>query len=110
MAHCPLQMMRADGILLRAELDDVRAFFNQQFGRQFTPVQLLTLKHFLDSEQIPTKRSRKQEDISSRQTRRMRQSGKVLAFSLSHMRVLSNLLQTLFLQNAQAVSNQRQYI
>jgi DnaJ like chaperone protein len=46
-------VMRADGKVLKAELDYVKGFFTQQFGRQFTPAHLQTLKRFLDSGQIP---------------------------------------------------------
>jgi DnaJ like chaperone protein len=47
-------VMRADGKVLKAELDYVKGFFAQQFGPQFTPGHLQTLKRFLDSGQIPT--------------------------------------------------------
>lgn len=46
-------VMRADGKVLKAELDYVKGFFTQQFGSQFTSAHLQTLKRFLDSGQIP---------------------------------------------------------
>ncbi len=49
-------VMRADGKVLKAELDYVKAFFNQQFGPQFSQHHLQTLKRFLDSGDIPLQR------------------------------------------------------
>lgn len=46
-------VMKADGKVLRAELDYVKAFFAQQFGPQFNQQHLQTLKRFLDSGEIP---------------------------------------------------------
>jgi DnaJ like chaperone protein len=46
-------VMTADGKVLRAELDYVKAFFSQQFGASFTPNSLQTLKQFVDSGNIP---------------------------------------------------------
>ncbi len=46
-------VMKADGKVLKAELDYVKSFFNQQFGPQFSTQHLQTLKRFLDSGQIP---------------------------------------------------------
>lgn len=46
-------VMRADGKVLKVELDYVKSFFRQQFGPQFTPAHLQTLKQFLDSDDIP---------------------------------------------------------
>ena len=46
-------VMKADGSVKRVELDYVKNFFNAQFGSQFTKEHLQTLKHFLDSGQIP---------------------------------------------------------
>ena len=46
-------VMRADGKVLKAELDYVKAFFKQQFGPQFSTTHLQTLKRFLDSDDIP---------------------------------------------------------
>ncbi|MGV3630341.1 MAG: TerB family tellurite resistance protein [Bacteroidota bacterium] len=43
-------IMKADGKVLRAELDYVKAFFAQQFGPQFSNSHLQTLKRFLDSD------------------------------------------------------------
>ena len=47
-------VMTADGKVLKAELDYVKNFFQQQFGPRFTTQHLQTLKQFLDSGQIPT--------------------------------------------------------
>ena len=46
-------VMKADGKVLKAELDYVKAFFSQQFGNQFTTQHLQVLKQFLDAKQIP---------------------------------------------------------
>jgi DnaJ like chaperone protein len=46
-------VMTADGKVLKAELDYVKAFFNQQFGAQFQASHLQTLKQFIDSGNIP---------------------------------------------------------
>lgn len=46
-------VMKADGKVLRAELDFVKRFFNQQFGPQFSSQHLQVLKRFLDSGNIP---------------------------------------------------------
>ena len=46
-------VMKADGKVLKAELDYVKAFFSQQFGNQFTTQHLKVLKQFLDAKQIP---------------------------------------------------------
>lgn len=46
-------VMNADGKILKAELDYVKQFFNQQFGPNFTKEHLQTLKYFLDSGNIP---------------------------------------------------------
>ncbi|MBI1837413.1 MAG: TerB family tellurite resistance protein [Flavobacteriia bacterium] len=46
-------IMKADGKVLKAELDYVKAFLNQQFGPQYAINHLQTLKHFLDSGDIP---------------------------------------------------------
>lgn len=46
-------VMKADGKVLRSELDFVKAFFAQQFGPQFNQQHLKTLKQFLDSGEIP---------------------------------------------------------
>lgn len=62
-------VMRADGKVLKVELDYVKAFFRQQFGAQFTPAHLQTLKQFLDSDDIPLEqichdiRIRTQEEV-----------------------------------------------
>lgn len=46
-------VMRADGKILKVELEYIKTFFSQQFGPQFTTAHLQTLKHFLDGGQIP---------------------------------------------------------
>lgn len=46
-------VMRADGKVLRAELDFVKAFFTNQFGNKFTAQHLQTLKNYIDTGQIP---------------------------------------------------------
>lgn len=46
-------VMKADGKVLKAELDFVKAFFAQQFGSQFTAGHLQNLKKFIDAPSIP---------------------------------------------------------
>ena len=46
-------VMKADGKVLKAELDYVKSFFSQQFGNQFTSQHLKVLKQFLDTKDIP---------------------------------------------------------
>ena len=46
-------VMRADGKILKVELDYIKGFFTQQFGPQFTNSHLQSLKHFLDGGEIP---------------------------------------------------------
>lgn len=46
-------VMKADGKVLKSELNYVKAFFAQQFGPQFNQQHLRTLKQFLDSGNIP---------------------------------------------------------
>ena len=46
-------VMKADGKVLKAELDYVKNFFSQQFGNQFTTQHLKVLKQFLDAKDIP---------------------------------------------------------
>ena len=46
-------VMKADGKVLKIELDYVKQFFSQQFGNQFNSRHLQVLKQFLDSERIP---------------------------------------------------------
>lgn len=46
-------IMKADGKVLKVELDYVKSFFQAQFGDRFTKDHLQILKHFLDSGQIP---------------------------------------------------------
>lgn len=46
-------VMKADGKVLKAELDYVKSFFSQQFGNQFTSEHLKVLKKFLDAKNIP---------------------------------------------------------
>jgi DnaJ like chaperone protein len=45
--------MRADGKVLKVELDYVKSFFAQQFGPQFSVSHLQTLKHFVNGGEIP---------------------------------------------------------
>ena len=45
--------MKADGKVLKSELNYVKTFFNQQFGAQFSSRHLQVLKQFLDSDDIP---------------------------------------------------------
>jgi DnaJ like chaperone protein len=49
-------VMKADGKVLKSELDYVKMFFNRQFGPQFSSQHLQTLKKFLDSDNIPLQR------------------------------------------------------
>ncbi|MBL1281018.1 MAG: TerB family tellurite resistance protein [Fluviicola sp.] len=49
-------VMKADGKILKSELNYVKTFFNQQFGPQFSGSHLQTLKQFLDSDNIPLQR------------------------------------------------------
>lgn len=46
-------VMKADGKVLKSELDYVKMFFTQQFGPQFSSHHLQTLKRFLDSGNVP---------------------------------------------------------
>jgi DnaJ like chaperone protein len=46
-------VMRADGKVIKAELDYVKSFFSQQFGPQFSVAHLQTLKHFVNGGEIP---------------------------------------------------------
>lgn len=46
-------VMKADGKVLKSELNYVKSFFSQQFGPQFSSTHLQTLKRFLDSGNIP---------------------------------------------------------
>lgn len=46
-------VMKADGKVLKSELNYVKAFFAQQFGPQFSGQHLQVLKRFLDGGQIP---------------------------------------------------------
>ncbi len=46
-------VMRADGKVLKVELDFIKSFFGQQFGSNFRTEHLQTLKHFIDSGEIP---------------------------------------------------------
>lgn len=49
-------MMKADGRPLKVELEYIKSFFSRQFGPQFLNSHLKTLKHFLDSPDIPLDR------------------------------------------------------
>lgn len=46
-------IMRADGKVLKAELDYVKSFFSQQFGPNFSVSHLQSLKQFINSDDIP---------------------------------------------------------
>jgi DnaJ like chaperone protein len=46
-------VMKADGKVLKAELEYVKQFLRHQFGEQFSVTHLQTLKHFLDGGNIP---------------------------------------------------------
>lgn len=46
-------VMRADGKVLKVELDFIKSFFAQQFGPQFSSAHLQTLKHFVNGGEIP---------------------------------------------------------
>lgn len=46
-------VMKADGKVLKAELNYVKSFLAQQFGPQFNSQHLQVLKRFLDSNEIP---------------------------------------------------------
>lgn len=49
-------VMRADGNVLKAELDYIKSFFRQQFGDKFEVAHLQELKHFVNSGEIPLER------------------------------------------------------
>lgn len=49
-------VMRADGNVLKAELDYIKSFFRQQFGDRFEVAHLQELKHFVNSGEIPLER------------------------------------------------------
>lgn len=46
-------VMRADGKMLKVELDFIKSFFSKQFGPQFSGSHLQILKQFLDAKEIP---------------------------------------------------------
>ncbi len=46
-------VMKADGKILKVELEYIKSFFAQQFGPQFSSSHLQTLKRFLDAPEIP---------------------------------------------------------
>lgn len=46
-------MMKSDGVVVKSELNFVKAFLAQQFGPNFSTQHLQTLKHFLDAPSIP---------------------------------------------------------
>ena len=46
-------VMKADGKVLKAELDFIKSFFSQQFGPHFTSEHLQVLKRFLEGGNIP---------------------------------------------------------
>lgn len=49
-------VMKADGKVLKSELNYVKNFLNQQFGSQFSAQHLQVLKRFLDTGEIPLQR------------------------------------------------------
>ena len=49
-------VMKADGKVLKAELDYVKNFISQQIGNQFNREHLQVLKRFLDAKEIPIDR------------------------------------------------------
>jgi DnaJ like chaperone protein len=49
-------IMKADGKVVKSELDYVKMFLKQQFGENYSNTHLQTLKHFLDSGEIPLDR------------------------------------------------------
>lgn len=46
-------VMKADGQLLKSELEYIKTFFSNQFGPNFSQAHLQSLKHFLDGSTIP---------------------------------------------------------
>ncbi len=46
-------VMKADGNVLKVELDYIKTFFRNQFGDKFEVAHLQELKHFVDSAEIP---------------------------------------------------------
>jgi len=46
-------IMKADGKVVKSELDYVKTFLKQQFGENYSTTHLQTLKHFLDAGEIP---------------------------------------------------------
>lgn len=46
-------VMKADGKVVKSELDYVKQFLQQQFGENYSNTHLQTLKHFLESGDIP---------------------------------------------------------
>lgn len=46
-------VMRADGKMLKSELEFIKSFFSRQFGPEFSVSHLQTLKQFLDAQTIP---------------------------------------------------------
>jgi len=46
-------VLRADGKVLKVELDFVKSFFSQQFGPNFSVSHLQTLKRFVEGDEIP---------------------------------------------------------
>ena len=95
-------VMKADGKVLKAELDYVKAFFSQQFGNQFTTQHLKVLKQFLDAKQIPLDQIC--NDIRTRMPREVRVQLVHYMFGIakadgdvaeSEMRVIQNIAQKL---------------
>ena len=46
-------VMKADGKVLKVELDFIKSFFTQQFGPRFNKEHLQVLKHFVEGAEIP---------------------------------------------------------
>lgn len=63
-------VMKADGKVIKAELNYVKAFFSQQFGAQFSATHLQKLKQFLNASSIPLQQIC--QDISMRTSEEVR--------------------------------------
>jgi DnaJ like chaperone protein len=95
-------VMTADGKVLKAELDFVKSFFQQQFGARFDKAQLQSLKHFIDSGQIPLQqicgdiRSRMQPEVRVQLVHYLfgiaKSDGNVSGSELTIIQQISNML------------------
>lgn len=63
-------VMKADGKIMKSELDYVKTFFQQQFGHQFQQHHLHSLKKFLDAAEVPLEQVCR--DVRSRLTLEVR--------------------------------------